>query len=632
MQALKTREPSDQVATTRFNMMPQVTANEQTKNLTTTASQKALVVLCALGTVFIVWRLMKYSSYGFDFTDESFYLVWMANPFLYEGSVTQFGFVYHPLYWLLGGDIAALRQANILTTFGLAWGLTYLLLGSLASNLKAGQLVLLVVSAALATSALILFDSWLPTPSYNSLNLQALLITSTGLVLAEKASNHKSILGWILIGIGGWLTFMAKPTSAIGLALGVFLYLVLARKISIRLFLLAALCALASILISALIIDGSVEGFIRRIQLGMEFSEHLGGGHTLNKILRIDEFQIGEEFKNVIYLISGVLFVAIWSFWVKNPRWSFIGFLVSLLLFAFTASMTFDVFKWMPEFGRFQGLLIFSVVFGAMLAALLLGRIKGLQALSAEKWTLAVLFLLMPYIYAFGTNNNYWQAATSAGVFWLLAGITLLGPLIYERASWFLVLPLAFATQAATVTLLQTGLEQPYRQPQPLRLNATVLEIGPKRSALTISEDYAKYINSAVTVTQKAGFKQNTALIDLSGQSPGILFALGATSLGQAWTLGGYPGSMAFVKAGLSRFSCEEISQAWVLFEPEGPRTIPKDLMNEIGADFPVNYDQVGSWLTAKGAGGYRDRRVQELYRPRHEDKTLMACNKLRHR
>ena len=32
-------------------------------------------------------------------------------------------------------------------------------------------------------------------------------------------------------------------------------------------------------------------------------------------------------------------------------------------------------------------------------------------------------------------------------------------------------------------------------------------------------------------------------MIDLTGQSPGILYAIGAVNVGQAWTIGGYPGS-----------------------------------------------------------------------------------------
>ena len=87
--------------------------------------QRAMTVLSALGSVLVLGLLLKYSAYGIDFTDESFYLVWISNPFIYSVSLTQFGFIYHPLYSLLGGDIAALRQANILITYGLAWSLAY---------------------------------------------------------------------------------------------------------------------------------------------------------------------------------------------------------------------------------------------------------------------------------------------------------------------------------------------------------------------------------------------------------------------------------------------------------------------------------------------------------------------------
>lgn len=95
--------------------------DHESRTDTTASMQNGLVALCAVGTVLLIWWLLRYSTYGIDFTDESFYLVWISNPFIYDGSITQFGFVYHPLYMLLGCDIAALRQANILITFALAW-------------------------------------------------------------------------------------------------------------------------------------------------------------------------------------------------------------------------------------------------------------------------------------------------------------------------------------------------------------------------------------------------------------------------------------------------------------------------------------------------------------------------------
>jgi hypothetical protein len=589
-----------------------------------------LVALCSVGTLLIVTWLLRYAHYGIDFTDESFYLVWIANPFLFNGSITQFGFVYHPLYDLLGGDIAGLRHSNILITFGLAWSLTYFYLVSLAPGLKVNPITLLAASAGFATSSFICFDSWLPTPSYNSLALQSLLVSSIGLVLAEKALHRASIIGWLLIGIGGWLAIMAKPSTALALAVGVFVYLLLARKFSIRMLALTVVCALALLFVSALIIDGSVVGFINRYKLGIEFAGLLGAGHSLSQILRIDEFQLSEQFKLIICLLAGVLILALCSVCTKSKKWSFIGLLVSIALFTLTALLTLGQIHRVAELGKFRGLLIFAVVYAVAITTLVLGRLQALKTISLPQWSIAALFLVMPHIYAFGTNGNYWQAGGSAAIFWLLAGLALLGPLIRVRASWFLALPLVLAAQAVTATLLQTGLEQPYRQPQPLRHNVSTLQIGPQRSALTLSEGYSTYIASAMDIAKKARFESNLPLIDLSGQSPGILFAINAQSIGQAWTVGGYPGSLKLAEYALALTSCEKIAVAWVLFEPKGPRSIPVELMTLLGSNFPRGYELAGAWETAEGAGGYQNRRTQELYKPIEPYKTLTTCRNLR--
>jgi hypothetical protein len=78
----------------------------------------AVAVLVGMGIVcWVLWRCRV----GIDFTDEGFCLIWISNPWLYEVSTTQCGFIYYPLYRLVGGDVALLRQVNILITLGLAW-------------------------------------------------------------------------------------------------------------------------------------------------------------------------------------------------------------------------------------------------------------------------------------------------------------------------------------------------------------------------------------------------------------------------------------------------------------------------------------------------------------------------------
>jgi hypothetical protein len=133
---------------------------------------------------------------------------------------------------------------------------------------------------------------------------------------------------------------------------------------------------------------------------------------------------------------------------------------------------------------------------------------------------------------------------------------------------------------------------------------------------------FGALLTAIIMATAKnAGFESNMPLIDLSGQSPGILYAIGAESIGLAWIIGGYLGSLKHAEAALTHTSCEKISVAWILFEQDGPRSIPTELMTNFGANFPNGYKHVGTWHTAEGAGGYRERRTQNLYKPLEQQK-----------
>ena len=603
---------------------------DRARNASIAPLQTGLVALCAAGTMLLVWWLLNYSAYGFDFTDESFYVNSMTNPFIYDYSHTQFGFVTHPIYHLLDGDIARLRQVNILFTFGLACGLVYLFLLSLAPEIKNDRTTLLITASALATSAFLEFNFWIFTPSYNSLNLQALMLTAIGLALSTKNVHKTSMIGWFLIGFGGWLAFMAKPSTALGLSFGVFLYLLAARKFSTWLVLFSIAVSVSLLLLSAILIDGSIFEFSNRIKRAIDFGQILGSGHSLAQILRVDDFQLSVKFRISIALVGILVFGFITTVYHKHKKWLLLGLFISVSFFAITGLQTLGRTHWTLGLGRFQSLLIFGLVFGTALAGIAFGKLNGLTQISAPQWAIACFFLATPHIYAFGTNGNYWQKAGFAAIFWLCAGLIFLKPLIRKRATWLVLLPVAMTAQSVTVTLLQTGFEQPYRQPQPIRLNNTAVEFGAKRSSLILSEGYAKYISNAVFAAQRNGFEISTPVIDLSGQSPGLLYALGAEVIGQAWNVGAYPGSLKLAALALSGVPCEKIAASWILYEPGGPRSISNDLMVSVGSGFPVGYERIAVWKTAAGAGGYPDPRYQELHKPASSFQLLNSCKRLR--
>lgn len=199
-----------------------------------------------------------------------------------------------------------------------------------------------------------------------------------------------------------------------------------------------------------------------------------------------------------------------------------------------------------------------------------------------------------------------------------------------QRIEFRVLLPMVIGTQVLTVLILQGGIDQPYRQPQSLRYNNSIQLIGPNNVELILSDTYAEYINHAIASAHNSGYKSGMPMIDLTGQSPGLLFALGAKSIGHPWTLGGYPGSELFLEAGLSRFSCEDIANAWLIIEPNGPRSISERVLFKVGVKYPEGYEFAGVWSTAQGVGGFDYQRMQELYKPIAPKKALRDCQMLR--
>ena len=593
--------------------------------------EKAVLALSVIGTVFTVGWLLWLSRYGFEFTDEGYYLVWMANPFNYSVSGSQFGFIYYPLYELLDGNIVRLRQANILITFGLAWGFFNILFKSVLETRADDATRRLIVSAAFATSSLVFLSLWLPTPNYNGLALQALLIGASGLLWAEKTVTRTSVIGWLLLAVGGWLAFMAKPTTAAAFGIAAGVYLLLAGKFSLRLAAISLVTAVGLLLVSAIAIDGSIPGFIDRLKGGVEMGRALGGGHTFTEMLRVDRFDLNAQ-KSSVLLGSMVVFAAAAYFFQTQIRTlSFGAALLSSAFVFFGLAIIGGYIRQPLVGGSFQGLLITAVPLACIVVLLVLSRFSLQSHITKAQAGLALVFLVLPHIFAFGTNNNYWSTGANAGIFWVTAGVILLGRAAPAGKVFALLLPLGLATQLTTVALIAVGIEAPYRQSQRLSGNDYPIEIGRPGSELLLSKGYGLYLSEAIGIANKAGFKKGAPMIDLTGQSPGVLYALGASNIGQAWTAGGYPGSSKLAEAMLTKVSCEKLGTAWLLVEPDGPRKIDLNVLKSFGANITTDFEAVGVVKTAAGAGGYAQPRLQELYKPvRSSSLALSSCAAVR--
>jgi len=212
---------------------------------------------------------------------------------------------------------------------------------------------------------------------------------------------------------------MAKPSSALLLAVVVPIYLVTANKFSMRCVLLAVGTAAVALLFSAIFISGSVSAFVDRFSIALDFGSILEAKHIVGAILRLDIYRPDKKllvfshlllFMAVIAAINGVISI------------THKGAVVAVSILFFTVTMLFitgSVEKF-PYQINLQGLLIFYLSCAIFIAAVWLGKIEALKSISREQWSIAILFFIMPRIASFGTSSTYWHHDIAAAIFWLL--------------------------------------------------------------------------------------------------------------------------------------------------------------------------------------------------------------------
>jgi hypothetical protein len=482
------------------------------------------LAVCSLASLTLGGWVLLCCRSGFDFTDEGFYLNWISDPWIYRASVSQFGFVYHPIYRLVGGDIALLRQANVVILFALAWLLCWVLLrsilmrrASVAPSLPVGLAGIALVAAS---ASLWFLQIWLPTPNYNSLTLQSMMLAVTGALLADRKATNRSLAGWVLIGIGGGVAFLAKPTSAAMLGGMLAVYLAISAKFHLRGLLIAVATAILLVVGAAFAIDGSLADFARRIVDGVDLAgRRLPGDHDIGHLFRLD------------------------------------------------------------------GLVPFAV----------LAPKPGPRRLSRSSLAIVGLFILLPYAFAFGTSESYWMAAARAGLFWFLAGLVIIADLAEIDAICRKLLLGTVLALAVSAGILVVETRAPYRQTEPLDLQTSKIDLPPGKSSLFLSDDAAAYVRGLRQLAASAGFEQGYSVLDMTGSSPGALYAIGARPLAAPWTLGGYAGSADFVAAALSDESCKAIAVSWMLTEPGSANAISTDILQRVGINLSTDYHTVGS-------------------------------------
>lgn len=583
------------------------------------------IALLLLATFVAMGYVILLSQSGIDLTDEGFYLNTISFPSNYAATVTQFGFIYHPIYLIADGDVATLRRVNYLLTYGIAVLLCFTVVRNCFALDRPGSGIrFLLFSIVIAISSLLLTCFELPqSPSYNTLAFQSLLMGATGISLSHSAKFRVRIFGCILIGFSLWLAFMAKPTTALALGFLSFFHFVFSEKSNKPALLIPATTAFILLLIFALAIDGSVTAFANRLLSAIDSGRVLGAGNTLISIWRWDDFPLSGNYLYILIFLS--LALAFLMFLCsREGRISRIAIVAICATSAvISIGILFNYHPLMSSLPRYAGLQLLALPAGCLIFLLATNVAKRGTQISRDKLILAVTLSLLPFAYAFGTDRPYWLNAEGASFFWVLSGLVLVSDVKVNGASWRILFPVSGLSILLSSLFIFGSIEYPMRQLQSLRVNADWISVGKEGNQLTISSDLNKYIGDLRRLAADGGFKAGTPVIDLTGSSPGVAYILNGTAPGAPWLLGGYPGSEAFATAMLDAVSCNEIARSWVLTSPNQAGRLPSKLLERYGISLDHDYEDLG--FATRPPTPFPQSYAHHLLKPRRTHETAIS-------
>lgn len=584
------------------------------KNIVLSMRGRLVDLLYFLPIISFTALLLFLSNYGFDLTDESYYLLWTFSPEEYSVGSSAFGYLLHPIAWLVGGNFVFLRMINIVITGILGFVLFSTLIRQNLEKLRLSRRGGFLLASFLSVSVFMNFSGLLLTPSYNSLAFQGLLVIAIFFLELMNNKKQKTLLFSFSVGSALAVIFFAKPTSGIfaGILLSIITLLAIpfAKSLKIFIHLLFGVITTSSIILIYLISQGVA--FPQFFIDGAKLLQLFDSSYSFSNIIRLD---LNFEFKIAILIVS--IFFTLWTFTLELSRgrsktpYIWLGILLIELYFLGNFYNLVSLSGWGSTHFFFFGFI--GTLFFVLLSALKKTWITPTRNLLV----VTIGIFTLPWIFVLGTNGNYFAAESKASVFWILAILIIL--VGTQPTDFFKPYTLVIFT-AITAFIVVLGLIDsivvPYRQPSLLTSQYVPIEIGSNHTVVRVTNQFSLFIDSVNKSASRAGFDSGTPIIDLTGESPGIAYILNGTTASQPWLIGGYPGSISFVEEVLHRTSCEKLNRAWILYSDENARFISPAVLEKVNLNLSNDYDLVASWMIPSGYGSSGNSYRQGLYKP----------------
>lgn len=560
----------------------------------------ACLIVCA---GIFVWA----SGRGYDINDESYYLMFDSAPRPYHFSISLFGFFWHPLYKLVGGNIALLRIAG--ASILVACSAVFAFALQKFSDFQPTRNERYVIVLSISTSAFWFFTTWLAVPSYNELNLCALLLFFSGLLTATASNKniqakapYQAIGAAIVSGASLGVMALAKPTTcAAAVALGITWLILLRPPKALFLITVSAVSAITVLVISILLIDGSFSVFFAREMSSLavlKLSDRPGDMHGIVDSV-IGPFSKGRVWKvypaialgaAIFGVCLGIVSTALGVMKISQglQRGISYGLVVALGVFVALARAV-DLQATIAWYNYHA----WNYTLPLMVLAIVIVLART-ERVARDRWQrrLVATFLVAsaPIAYSIGTNVTLMRHMVAASVFWAASALLICTLASPPRRTQMIGI-IAFLCGAVTIGLLLGVVRAPLPTEASLTQQTEQVSVGPDKALLRVDKATADYITSLQHAAVEAGFKAGTPIVDLSDFGPGIVFALSGSAPGIPW-LADNP-DMSVALAVLKSIPRAELQHAWIITGSDQNFSKVRTMLTPLDINFPAAYQKV---------------------------------------
>jgi hypothetical protein len=528
-----------------------------------------LAIIALVPLVYVATRLTLSFSRGFDITDEAFYVLHFKYWDTFGGNLSYFGAYLSPLYSVLGSDILLMRVAGAvliaLSLFALAYQTTVFVnpCAPRSNRLFAGA-----IAATFSCGFYVQFST-LVTPSYNLLNLCFIAGSTTCAATLAKGMS-KSLLNPIYLAYGALVGMMVfnKATSALACVL---VHCIFFFSVSFRQGIRTAAWSAAAVVLGISVNYAYFEwrlghplylAILNDLALAQKLGP-IGLPNTWHSLLK----------ENFALLFSGGAYpaTAIALAWCAL---AIIGCVKPIRTLTFVGGLgIYGAGLWLAmKSDAPVSLLNHLYVSVAGLCLVLVASDRfGLKRLDTGQTRVrstaaAAVVLALPVCFGIGSGNGIVPMAIAALPL-VATGLTALS-CAQVRVPQFLA-TVGVAAIATIAVLMSHFSTRWYSSHNTYRLDSSlsgqVVSYRVDGGHLHLSDKQVTFFSKFRKQLADHGFTPGSALLDLTGRSPGLVLVADAMPLGEAWLLGGYSGSSAYVSSVLADIPLEKLNGAWLL-------------------------------------------------------------------